>query len=95
MPKVIIVEPNNTPEQEKEALKNIAYVIEKSIFEEYGAKVKVTIHDKRGNKMRDMDATITKLSNIQYAIENALDVDNVFEEIIEEIERDKQLTLEK
>lgn len=48
MPKVIIVEPNNTPEQEKKALKNVEYVIEKIIFEEYGTKVKVTIHDKRG-----------------------------------------------
>lgn len=45
--------------------------------------------------MGDMDETINKLSSIQYALENELDVDDVFEEIIEEIERDKQLTLGK
>lgn len=58
-------------------------------------RLKLQFMIKGGNKMRDMDETITKLSNIQYAIENNLDLYDVLDEIIEEIERDKQLTLEK
>lgn len=48
MPKVIIVKPNNTPEEEKKILRDIALTTEEIILEEYGTKVKVTIHDKRG-----------------------------------------------
>lgn len=58
-------------------------------------RLKLQFMIKGGNKMGDMDETINKLSSIQYALENELDVDDVFEEIIEEIERDKQLTLGK
>lgn len=46
MPKVTIVKPNNTPEQEKESLRNIEQVMEKIILEEYGIKVRVTLRDK-------------------------------------------------
>jgi hypothetical protein len=46
MPKVTIVKPHNTPEQEKKALRNVASVIEKIILEEYGIKTNVTIKEK-------------------------------------------------
>jgi hypothetical protein len=43
MPKVIIVQPNNTPEQEKKALCDIARCMENIIETEYGQKIKVTL----------------------------------------------------
>lgn len=46
MPTVIIVRPDNTPEEEKKALKFVANVIEKIIFEEYGIETTVTLIEK-------------------------------------------------
>ena len=39
--------------------------------------------------MGSMDETITRLSSIQYALENNLDVYDTLDEIIEEIEQGK------
>lgn len=47
MPKVTIIRPDNTPEQEKKVLRNTADVIEKIIQTEYGTKVKVELYFKR------------------------------------------------
>lgn len=46
-PKVVIVRPNNTPEQEKKALERVADVLSKIAKEEYGVKVKYTLRFKR------------------------------------------------
>lgn len=44
MPSVTIVRPNNTPEQEKEVLRNIAGVMEKIVHEKYGTKVEIELY---------------------------------------------------
>lgn len=43
MVKVIIVKPNNTPEQEQELIRNIEQVMGKIIKEEFGVAVKVKL----------------------------------------------------
>lgn len=50
MPKVTIVEPNNTPEEEEKALRDIADVMERIVREEYGMNVKITL-----TKVRDKE----------------------------------------
>lgn len=47
MPKVTIVEPSITPEEEKKVLKDIANCMKEIIQTEYGTKVKVELHFKR------------------------------------------------
>lgn len=57
-PKVIIVEPNNTPEQEKKALERIADVLSRMVETETGIKVKYTLGFKRKlalNRKRGLD----------------------------------------
>ncbi len=49
-PKIIIVRPNNTPEQEKKALERVADVLSKIAKEEYGIKVKYTLRFKRKSR---------------------------------------------
>lgn len=43
---VKIVEPNNTPEQDKKVLEDIARVMEKIIFNQHGTRVKVELYRK-------------------------------------------------
>lgn len=43
MPKVTIVEPNNTPEEEEMVLKRIADVLSKIVETETGVKIKYTL----------------------------------------------------
>lgn len=43
MPKVTIIKPSLTQEEEKKAFENIAHVLEKIIEKEYGVKVKYTL----------------------------------------------------
>lgn len=50
MPKVTIVRPNNTPEQEKKALENIASALGGILEEKYGVKVKVNLRFKDRRK---------------------------------------------
>jgi len=50
MPKVTIVRPNNTPEQEKKALENIASALGGILEEKYGVKVKVNLRFKDRQK---------------------------------------------
>jgi len=43
VPKVIIVKPNNTSEQEQELIRNVEHVMEKIIKEECGITVKIKL----------------------------------------------------
>lgn len=43
MPSITIIKPNNTPEQEKKVLRNIADAMEKIIETEYRTKVKIDL----------------------------------------------------
>lgn len=47
MPKVTIIKPNITPEQEKKVLRNIANCMEEIIQTEFDTKVKVELYFKR------------------------------------------------
>lgn len=46
-PKVAIVKPNITPEQEKEVLKRIAFVLQKMAKDEYGFEVEYELYFNR------------------------------------------------
>ena len=46
MPKVIIVKPEVTKEQNDKVFKNVANVIERIILEEYGVNTRVTVTNK-------------------------------------------------
>lgn len=50
MPKVSVVEPNNTPEQKKEILKGIGDVLARIIKTEYGLDVNVNLYFDEGSK---------------------------------------------
>jgi|GEM_PF-2163033 hypothetical protein len=43
MPKVTIVKPNPAPEEKEKILKNIAFVLEKIVCEEFGVTTKCTV----------------------------------------------------
>lgn len=43
MPKVTIIRPNNTPEQEERALRNIESIMEKIVKEEFGVKIEIKL----------------------------------------------------
>lgn len=54
MPEVIIVRPNNTPEEEEKALKRVADVLTKMTEEECGITVKYELKFNRRGKNKEL-----------------------------------------